>query len=585
MTVETASVPVSGATQEMIDLCRAVKEGAEERLPELQSKLQERRQQLSVSWEQFGKALEQENEEFVAPRKQLIEAVEGQFLAYSQALDKITAYLDKKKPELLDEAVKMLTAASPGLFFTQSALEASILTAGPSKFPTVNLFDNLFKGLADGLAPLERWQAACQGHRQFYEGVISEIDASPSVNDEGVPERKAAATTILGIMEKLEGLTKDSPRATVDGLLEELTQAQFDMETAVRTFNYNTMCKGPTKSTEANQVIYSAQQFRAGKFPPYVLHGQVDQMLEHVRKAMADVQTATRMPAEATLVVEEIPNVLEAMEAMEECLQALRAFETPSEEIDAILVTFQEAVERLATSNAVLKQHNETFGKMMCPHCQALNQAQARTCEKCQGSLPQFSGSEVYGSWASSSFQTMEGGATTGARGPVVTRSMEALASACLAYEKGEMSQDDFVDVLRTNEENVRKAESRLAALEMPEVPEEATEEERAKCEEFLAFAGDTIGLLSQGVGQCMSGLMKLEKYAFEDTTTDMKEGLHEFFEGCNRMLQIEEVAKNFVSALPPIPEPSEEAPSQAGEAAPDDAPPQPPPEQDGTLA
>ena len=579
MTVEAANVPVSGATKELIDLCLAVKEGAEERLPELQSKLQERRQQLTASWEGFGKALEEETEEFVAPRKPLIEAVEAQFLAYSNALDKIDLYLEKKKPERLDEGVQMLLEASPGLFFTQQALEASILTAGPSKYPSVNLFDNLFKALSQGQCPVERWKAACQGHCEFYKGVISEIEASPSANDDGVPERKAAATRILDLLEKFETLTRESPRAEFDALLEGLTQAQLDLESAVRTFNYNAMGKGPTKSTEANQVIYTAQMVRQGKFPPHVLHGQVDQMLDHVRKSMADVQAATRLPAEATLVVEEIPNVLEAMEAMEECLQALRAFEEPSEEIDGVLVQFEEAVDRLTRSNEVLRQHNQTFGKMMCPHCQALNQAGSRTCEKCHGTLPQFSGSEVYGSWASSSFQTMEdgGGATGGARGPVVTRSMEALANACFAFEKGELSQEDLLTVLRTNEENVRRAEARLTALQVPEVPEEATEEERARCDEFLAFAGDTIGLLSQGVSQCMSGLMKLEKYAFEEQPLDMREGLREFFEGCNRLLQIEEVAKSFVAALPPIPEEEGAEAETSAET--------PPPQQDGTLA
>lgn len=583
MTTETPTLPVSEATHELIQLCNAVKDGAEERLPELDEKVKERRQQLSTAWEYFGSTVEAESPEFIEPRQPIIEAVESQFQAYSQALDKIDAYLKDKQPALLEEAVPELVQASAGLFFAQTALETSALAAGSSRFPIVNTFENLFKILSAGKLPMERWHGACHGHRQFYEGALKEIEASPAAQDAGVPERKAAIIRIIAILDELDAMTSATPRGEFDARMQGLTQAHVDLEAAFQTFNYNTFAKGPTKSTEANQVIYAALQFKEGKFPVHVLRGQVDQMLEHVRKSRADVQAATRLPAESPLVVEEIPNVLEAIEAMEDALETLKGLETPSDAIDTTLTQFQEAVERLTRSNEILKQHNQTFGKMVCPHCQALNQAAARTCEKCHGVLPQFTGSEVYGSWSTSSFQVGEGETATGTRGPVVTRSMQALADSCAAYEKGEMSQEDFLKVLETNRENVQRAETRLASLEMPPVPEEATEEERAKCEEFLAFAGDTIGLLSQGVAQCTAGLEKLEKYALEDKTTDLQEGLREFFEGCNRMLQIEEVAKNFVAALPPKVETEEQAAPPQEEGTP--APAAPPAEQDGTLA
>ena len=151
----------------------------------------------------------------------------------------------------------------------------------------------------------------------------------------------------------------------------------------------------------------------------------------------------------------------------------------------------------------------------------------------------------------------------------VVTRTMKALYDVCEAYEKGTVTQQEFLAALKANEARVRHAEATLAALTLPDIPEDATDAERDRAQEFLIFGGDALGLLAQGTGHCMAGLMTLENYAREDQVADMRDGLKQYFEGCQKLLQIERVGRSFVAALPPRPEGTDESGRLASDEAP----------------
>jgi hypothetical protein len=114
------------------------------------------------------------------------------------------------------------------------------------------------------------------------------------------------------------------------------------------------------------------------------------------------------------------------------------------------------------------------------------------------------------------------------------------------------MQQEDFLAELRRWEEKVRLAEFKLSQLKVPEIPDNATQQDRDNVHEFLGYAADAIGALGQGVGQCTAGLMKLERYASEDQAADLRDGLRDFVEGCQKLLQLEHIARAFVAALPP---------------------------------
>ncbi|HEY4001872.1 MAG TPA: hypothetical protein VGO93_23560, partial [Candidatus Xenobia bacterium] len=108
--------PVSPEIQQLIDLCRAVAGGASDRLPALEVLLQQAQQGLAPAWENFAKSIEAENEEFVTARKPIIDAVESGYQSYSQALEKIAAFMTERKPSLLKDAADMLARDWPNLY-------------------------------------------------------------------------------------------------------------------------------------------------------------------------------------------------------------------------------------------------------------------------------------------------------------------------------------------------------------------------------------------------------------------------------------------------------------------------------------
>lgn len=552
MTIETSQKPpISPPTQELIDLCQAVAQGQSDRWPELETKAKQRQQELTRAWEDFAKGVEELPPDVGEAVKPVVTGVESGFQAYAQALDKILGYGESKKEEQLKEAGTTLAEASPYLLWAQTTYESAVLTHGPSKFPTVNLFENLAHRLLTGKIPTGRWRGACQAHQQFYQQAIQEIDNSSSSKEPGVPERKAALGTIIEILKKIEGYNQATPRKDYEAALQLLTQAHLELEAAVNTFNYHTFAEKPTASPEANRVIYTAHAVREKKMAPEVLKGMAGHMQEHVRKSISDMQAATRLPSDSTVVLEEIPKMIEAMESMDEALETLKNATDPFNDVETAIEQLTTAVDRLSQSHQVVQQQNETIGKTMCPHCQTYNPAGQKNCSKCNRQLPHFAGNEL----EQSRFQAVEGGGVAGLSAPqdaVVAPSMKGLYDACEAYEKGNMPQEEFLEVLKRNEEKVRVAEVRLSNMKVPEIPVEATEAEREKAQEFNAYVTDAIGLLAQGVGQCMSGLMKLERYAREDQVADMRDGLKEYFDGTQKLVQIERVAKSFVAALPP---------------------------------
>ena len=565
---ETTVLPISPATQALIDLCLVVHDPGSEQWPDLERMVHLRQEELQAAWEAFEKEIEAEGEAVEDTRRSLVEAVEAQFLAYSQALGKIEQFGSHPDHALLEDAAVALAEASPALLRAQSALAASILTAGSSHFSTINLFDNLARRLVGGRISLERWRAACAGHQQFYTGVLAEIDASAHATDPGVPERRAAAESIRAAVVRLEGLTASSSAADFEEALQQLLVGHLAQEAALVKYN-RAVFAGPTASVEANQVLFAAREVQAGRIPVEILNDVAAKMLEHVRRSLTQVHAAARLAPTSAVAEEEIPRTLEAMEALEDALGFLRGVTDPAEDVEFALSSLQDAVERVAASAAQMRAHDETFGKTICPHCGAFNPAHARTCETCKAMLPQFTGSDIYGTWAATSMQVAEGAHLEGSRGSVVTRSMKALSDACEQYENGKLGPEAFLALLAENEANVRKAEARLQQLKLPDVPEEATDEEREKAEEFLAMGGDAIGLLAQGVAECQAGLQQLERYVQTDQVVDMREGLRQFFEGCQKLLQIELVARTFVAALPPIPETSAEPQGEGADSPP----------------
>lgn len=527
--------------QEFLDLCRAVEEGASDKIALLEKSLKARQKDLMAAWESFTHGLEAEPEEFVEKRKPLIEVVESQFLACQRALQKVGTYVaGRRRPNTLTEAARVLARAAPGLSVALSNFEASVLVEGPSRFATVNVFDNLARRLVEGRTSIDRWKASCQSHLQFFKEALAEIDRSPMAKEAGVPERRLAFEHIVQTVEILEQMTADTPPSEFEEALQALTQAHLEMEGAVEEYNRKRFDEGPSVSPHANRLIHAARGVLFGKYPPDVLRGMAEKMREHVRRTRHDMQELARLSSPA--MGEEIGKMMEAMDSMVLALGRLTLADRGSPHIEPSLAVFEAAMQRFIDSNEVVRKLDESSGKIPCPHCQVLNAPGCRICSGCQRALPHIVGAEH-----GSGFELLEADMEPSIK---VTRNMKELTDACQAFGKGELAREDFLAVLEIHKGHVRRADARISMLELPEIPPEATDEERALCEQALAYGGDALGLLSQGVHECQAGLEKLETYADSRNARGAQDGLRDFLGGCLKLLQVEELTRNFLADI-----------------------------------
>ena len=265
-------------------------------------------------------------------------------------------------------------------------------------------------------------------------------------------------------------------QAEFDGIMQLMTEAHVELEAAINTLNYHALSETPTASPIANRVIKAAQWFMDGKGPRELMQGQAQNYQDQIRKAIAQLQMASRLPAESTVVSEEAPKMLTAMEAMDEVMEVLKASENHAE-ITATLAHFEKAVADLSASEKIVQEHNENFGKIICLHCQTPNPHFAKMCETCNRRLPEFAGSDVYGDAAGKAGQNF-----------VFTKTMKELQDACMDYERGSLSQADFITHLRGQEDKLRIAETKMARFKLPDIPADASPAEKQQIHDYMRW-------------------------------------------------------------------------------------------------
>ena len=517
----------SPETQQLIDLCFLVAEGQMDAYPQLEAAVSQRQAALTSAQDHFFGGVESQSAEFQTKYKPDIEMITKYFEAYDAAMEQILKFKAEPKPELLEEAAHVLAFCSNGLPGAMTGYEQRVLSEGPHQMALINLFTNLGKMLRQGKVDQQAWEGTCKQYEVFYTEALREVDESKAQDAAGVPQRRAALQSIIKCLQELMEFNSKTSSGKFEEGIQTLADGHRDLNDAVAAFNKDWVST-PTPSAAVNIILKTAEGVFQKQIKLQVLRNLCVQQMEKTQKGINEMQMLVKVPQESTIIQEETPKALEAMEAMEEAITTLMAFcdeSASEEEARAAVADLEQATMKLMAGKDTLDAHGERYGKVICPHCQAANQPNSKSCQECNRVLPQMTGSEVYGAISTqSSFQMLEGESADSSRDGVMTTVMKELALI-----------DDYV--VKTQE-----AKKNLGKYHAPPMPEEATEEERAKAQEFIDLCSESLELLNQGVEECEYGLQQMRRGAEEDSMEMLVEGQKFFYEGSQKMWQVRRV-------------------------------------------
>lgn len=554
---QTGPTP-SPATNEIYWLCEAIAKGAHDRIAELQQKVATRVGETSQAKGTFLQAINTESPEYMETFADEIGGISHAFDVYSAALDGIARTL--KKPEGLADAGRALAEASINLRLANMHYENQVLAFGPSRFKPVNLIENLGKAFLAGRAPAATWQGTCREWADFHRKVIEEIDASKHQDAPGIQERKRASQKAIEAMEKLEKLTSPDELEAGVALWRD---AHEGLEASGRAYEEHVFMAGPTPSKQANLVITLALGVLEKNYSVGALINAANGMHDQVRQGLVDFHKLTSQPTEETRLIEEFPKMLAALEGLDDTLQdildACVDSQAPDPEVlKRALEQFENHAVDLHRVTQTIETYNQSAGKIPCPTCQTYNSPGTRFCTGCQRSLPQVAGGEGFGAQPGT-LQVMEDdgvGALVG--GPLITEKMKILNDACIALDNGELEEDAFLALLDEMEAECHTTEAGLAEMSAPEIPPEATDDEAERLQEFVDLAEDALALLSLGVSECLAGLEMFRAYVHNRKPEDSLEGARLYFEGIQKLYQVQKVDEAFQRALASGPPPKD---------------------------
>ena len=366
--------PLPTPTRELIDLCNEVRKGAHERTPDLETRLQAGRRQLCEAREEFARTVETDRDEFACGREAIIQAVDGGFEAYAHAFDWIEAFLASDSSAHLWRAMAGLARAARLLPTAQSAYEASVLTSGPHRFPTMNMFSNLATRLQTGRISPGRWKAACQGHRPLFAGICASLPEG-----EGVPGGEGRrAHRILEVLQQMEDLSPASAPGEIGAALQELMQAHVDLEAAVGSHHARLRGAAPTPSPGANRILRAAQE---GRLTPALLEEAAQDLQEQVHQSLSLVREGVRLPARSAVALEQVPRLLEALEAVDEALELLLEPTERISDCELALWQLQDGTWRVHASHEALRRLDSNDGDRAADLASSLFSPQERPRE------------------------------------------------------------------------------------------------------------------------------------------------------------------------------------------------------------
>ena len=540
MSQATRPVAASPESQQLIDLCFDVAEGKMDIYPQLENAVSTRQEQLTKASDDFFASVESQPEAFQQKYKLEIDLIGKYFESYDSALEQILKFKTEPKKELLEESAHMLAFCSNGMPRAMSSYEQKLLSEGPHRYALINLFTNLGKALRDKRTSLEAWVGTCKQYDAFYTEALREVNESKKQNAAGVPERRKALENIIKALQEMEQFTPTTSSAKFEEVIQELADGHRDLDEAVAAYNRE-ITSGPTGAPAINIILNAADGVLAKQFQPRMLRDLCTEQITATQAGIKQMQAVVKAPHESSVIQEETPKALEAMEGIEEALLSLVAFcdgQGSEEDVRAALRDLQELTKVMLESKTSLDEFSENYGKVLCPHCQTPNAGGTKACVKCNRVLPQMTGSDLYGQNAGS-FQALEGEGVDTSRDGVITTTMKEVFDAYEDFKGDKMTLDGFLAVMDDYLDKTEDAKKKLSKYHAPPVPAEATPEERAKAQEFIDLCAEALELLGQGVEETEYGLTQMRDGASQDDNDKMVEGLRFFYEGGQKMWQV----------------------------------------------
>ncbi|MBX3169216.1 MAG: hypothetical protein KF760_17555 [Candidatus Eremiobacteraeota bacterium] len=540
MSQATRPVAASPESQQLIDLCFDVAEGKMDVYPQLENAVSARQDALTQASDGFFASVESQPADFQQKHKVEIDLIGKYFESYDAALEQILKFKADPKKELLEESAHMLAFCSNGMPAAMSAYEQKLLSEGPHRYPLINVFTNLGKALREKRTSLEAWVGTCKQYDAFYTEALREVNASKKQEAAGVPERRKALENIVAALQEMEKFTPTTSGAKFEEVIQALADGHRDLDEAVAAYNRE-ITSGPTGAPAINIILNAAEGVLAKQFQPRMLRDLCTAQIEATQEGIKEMQAVVKAPHESSVIQTETPKALEAMEGIEEALLAIVAYcdaQGSEEEVRAALRDLQDLTKEMLESKASLDSFSENYGKVLCPHCQTPNATSNKSCAKCNRVLPQMTGSELYGQTAGS-FQALEGESVDTSRDGVITTTMKEVFDAYEDFKGEKMSLEGFLAVMDDYLDKTEDAKKKLSKYHAPPVPPEATEEERAKAQEFIDLCAEALELLAQGVEETEYGLTQMRDGASDDDNDKMVEGLRFYYEGSQKMWQV----------------------------------------------
>ncbi|MEW6283455.1 MAG: hypothetical protein AB1758_32900 [Candidatus Eremiobacterota bacterium] len=537
---QTELVSASPENQQILDLCVAIAHGERSCLEALREKASHRLQELDEAIDDFFGQVDRQGEEYTARFRAELEEVASRFHDYGSALRAILACIEAGAPPgPLRSHASVLSEASHLLRMAVGRYEQADLSVGPSRYPLVNILENLVRSLRTGQAG-DVWPETCRQYGLYYRAMLEEIQQSEHRAGPGVPERERAVSRIVDLFGQLENLGPKDPEGSYSSLLAELTGAHLDLEQAFHTYNEAVLTREPTRSPQVNLVLNTVAGYRSGRYTAVATKAVLEGYLQIVRTGMQDLQPALQAPPESALLCESAAQLLEAMESVEDALLVLLELvedpDTDPQRVQEALTRLKESGEKGAAAAGVAREFNESAGKVACTHCSTLHPMEARVCSHCSRPLPL--------AWfrARATMEVREGGTGPGPdfhQETVMTDVIKLLFDRCDAYEKGEVEAQGLVELLDAREAVIRRAREKLSVLRAPDLPQEASAEERAVSEQFVHLAEDALDLLRSGLEQCQEGLSKIRQAMETGDFGLMDGGRGCYFEGCQKIWEV----------------------------------------------
>ncbi|MFN8605934.1 MAG: hypothetical protein U0931_00270 [Vulcanimicrobiota bacterium] len=572
MSQATRPVAASPETQQLIDLCFEVAEGKMDLYPQLENAASTRQSALTDASDSFFAGVESQSGDFQKKYKADIDLIGKYFEGYDAALEQILKFKAEPKKELLEEAAHMLAFCSNGIPAAMSGYEQKILSEGPHRYPLINVFTNLGKALREKRTTVEAWVGTCKQYDAFYSEALREVNASKKQSAAGVPERRKALEMIVKSLQEMEKFTPTTSAAKFEEIIQNLADGHRDLDEAVAAYNRE-ITSGPTGAPAINTLLNAAEGVLAKQFQPRLLRDLATAQITTTQQGIKQMQAVVKAPHESTLIQEETPKALEAMEGLEEALLAIVAYcdgQQSEEELRQALEDVKEYTRQMLESKTSLDDFSENYGKVLCPHCQAANAPNTKSCIKCNRTLPQMTGSDIYGQTAGS-FQALEGESVDTSRDGVVTTTMKEVFDAYEDFKGDKLSVEGFVAVMDDYLVKSEQAKKKLSKYHAPPVPAEATPEERAKAQEFIDLCAEALELLGQGLEETEYGLNQMRDGALDDDNDKMVEGLRFYYEGGQKMWQVrrlDEALQKYINADAPEGEDDGFAPADSADLA-----------------